>query len=709
MSSGKSVSSSASSSKPPPLDAPPQELRDVSPNRARALAALGIQRLGDLLEYLPRRYQYESAERTVADLVPEQIQTVRGRVIAVDCVLIRPRSRFEATIEDDAGNRLAAVWFNGAYLRSRIVPDQLIRMRGRVKFFRKRPQMVNPKWELIDESAPAIAQDNLRPIYSATARISSDAIASVVAANLDDAVAGLSEWFRPDLLERYQLLGRQQAYRWIHRPGALREAAMARRRLVWDELMLLQLGLGIAKRQRDAGAIAPVLKLDKLLDQRIRDRLGFVLTAAQDRAVWDVARDVGSGRPMNRLIQGDVGSGKTAVALYAMLLAVANGRQAALLAPTQVLAEQHLMTLTNLLAGSHVNVALYTGRTRQAQKRRLARDGSTPDLFGGDAQIAVGTQALLENDIAFANLGLVVVDEQHKLGVHQRAVLRGKGSSPHYLIMTATPIPRTLALSYFADFDLSVIDELPPGRQPIQTRWLRRTEAARAYEFIRKQVAAGRQAYVVLPQIDEGFADDGKSVRKEFQRLKTGDLSGLRLEMLHGQLQPDEKQYVMSRFRDGNVDVLVTTTVIEVGIDVPNATVILIDNAERFGLSQLHQLRGRVGRGRHASHCLLIADAATPQAQERLETMTRTSDGFEIAEMDLKLRGTGEFFGTRQHGLPELKIADLSEELPLLQKAREEALAILAVDPNLRRPPNQLLRRELIARFGTSLQLAQIG
>jgi ATP-dependent DNA helicase RecG len=478
----------------------------------------------------------------------------------------------------------------------------------------------------------------------------------------------------------------------------------ARRRLVYDELMLMQLGLGIGKKLRDGRLTAPVLRLDKTLDARIRRRFPFDLTNAQQNAIWQIVRDLQSGRPMNRLLQGDVGSGKTVVAVYAMLMAVANRMQSVMLAPTEVLAEQHYLTLTNLLRDSEVKVELYTGRTR-----RQSRGKNLAGLASGKIHIAVGTQALLQKDIEFANLGLVVVDEQHKLGVQQRAVLKGKGLAPHYLVMTATPIPRTLALSYFADFEVSSINELPPGRQPIQTRLARSNQSKAAYEFLRSQIAAGRQAYVVLPKIDDDGTNESKSVLKEFEHLSTGPLAGLRLAMLHGQMSTDEKQAVMLAFRQGQTDVLVATTVIEVGIDVPNATVMLIGDAERFGLSQLHQLRGRVGRGSEISHCLLMSDATSETAEARLKAMVDTTDGFEIAEMDLQLRGPGQFFGTRQHGLPEFKLADLSKEMELLQQAKEDAIEILQSDPNLRSKQHQHLKLALKSQIGDAFSLSQIG
>jgi ATP-dependent DNA helicase RecG len=679
-----------------------EDLEGVGPSRAKHLKALGVHNLGDLLEYFPRTYQFESSELPISRLVPEQIQTVRGTVSAVNYVP-RPRPRFEATI-DDGSEKLSLVWFNGAYLRQRIHPGVLIRVQGRVKYFRNIPQMSNPKWQLVDDETARIEEEKFRPIYPATAGLSSENIGKIVEANVDEALLGVEEWFEPAILEKRNVIGRRDAYRLIHRPANMGEAQKARRRLVYDELMLMQLGLGLSKRLRDGRLTAPILRVDKLLDERIRLRFPFRMTGAQEQATYEILKDLQGGRPMNRLLQGDVGSGKTAVALYAMLVAVANKMQSALLAPTEVLAEQHFLTLKNFLRDSSVAIELYTSRTKRQGRAKIQKS-----LADGKVHLAVGTQALIQEDVDFANLGLVVVDEQHKLGVRQRATLKSKGLQPHYLVMTATPIPRTLALSYFADFDVSVIDELPPGRQPIETRWIRPKDAVKAYEFVRKEVGAGRQAYVVVPQVEGDGLEDVKSVAKELKRLGDGPLRGLRLAPLHGQMSADEKQATMAAFRGREIDVLIATTVIEVGIDVPNATVMLIDNAERFGLSQLHQLRGRVGRGQHMSYCLLLSDATTENAEARLNAMTRTTDGFAIAEMDLQLRGPGQFFGTRQHGLPEFKMADLTQELALLQLAREDALGILERDPRLSAPVHHGLRAALLEQFGDTLPLAQVG
>jgi ATP-dependent DNA helicase RecG len=684
------------------LQKPIESLDGIAMARAKEFRRLGVSTLGDLLDYFPRDYQYEAEERTINQLVPGQLQTTRGEVVAVDYVTGRV-ARFEATLDDGTG-KLALAWFNSAFLRRQIHPGDLLQVQGTIKFFRNLPQMAQAKWQKITGTEEPITDSGFRAIYPASGRLSSDAIADIIFANLPAALGHVHEWFAPKLLDSHGLIDRRSAYLSIHQPKTLDDAQRARRRLVYDELMLMQLGLGIGKKLREGRLTAPVLRIDKTLDGRIRRRFPFALTNAQQNCIWQIVRDLQSGRPMNRLLQGDVGSGKTVVAVYAMLMAVANHLQSAMLAPTEVLAEQHYLTLTNLLKGSSVKVELFTARTRRQSRGKILEG-----LSNGTIHIAVGTQALLQKDLEFANLGLVVVDEQHKLGVQQRAVLKGKGLAPHYLVMTATPIPRTLALSYFADFEVSSIDELPPGRIPIRTRRVRSNQAAGAYRFIRDQIAAGRQAYIVLPKIDDDGTDESKSVTKEFEHLSTGPLAGLRLAVLHGQMSTDEKQAVMLAFRNRETDVLVATTVIEVGIDVPNATVMLIGDAERFGLSQLHQLRGRVGRGSEVSHCILLSDATSETAEARLNAMVQTTDGFEIAEMDLQLRGPGEFFGTRQHGLPEFKLADLSNEMELLQQAKEDALEILQRDPNLKLPEHRYLRLALKSQIGDAFGLAQIG
>jgi ATP-dependent DNA helicase RecG len=685
-----------------PLGKPVEELRGVGPARAVQFRRLGVNTLADLLNYFPRDYQHESEERPIGLLSEGQIGIARGEVTAVNYIAGRGRPRFEATLADEQ-DRLCLVFFNGAYLRQKVHPGLILRVRGPVRYFRGLPQMVNPKWESVGPAAPKIPDAKFRAVYPASEKLSSEIIERVVEANLPTALEAIRDWCPPPLLGKRKLVALRDAYRGIHQPPDRNVARIARRRLVYDELISMQLALGLSRRFIQPGA-APVMRIDKTLDRRIRARFPFELTAAQQNAVWQIVTDLQCGRPMKRLLQGDVGSGKTAVALYAMLVSVANKMQAALLAPTEVLAEQHFLLLSRLLRDSHVRVELVTSRTKQK-----SRDALAESIAAGQVHIAVGTQALLQTSIEFANLGLIVVDEQHRLGVMQRAYLAGKARSPHYLVMTATPIPRTLALSYFADFDLSTLDELPPGRQPIVTQWLRQSQAVEAYGIVRRQVAAGRQAYVVVPRIDDDDLVESKSVAKHLRNLSSGALAGLRLAALHGQMPTEQKQQTMAAFREGKIDALVATTMIEVGIDVPNATVMLIEGAERFGLSQLHQLRGRVGRGEHQSHCVLVADPITPGAAARLEAMVSTTSGFEIADMDLRLRGPGEFFGTRQHGLPEFKLAEVENEMELLRIAKQDADQLLSRDPGLIKRENAPIRDMLAKQFGQSLGLAAFG
>jgi ATP-dependent DNA helicase RecG len=701
----------ASRSDPAELKKCVEDLKEIGPARAKALHAVNVHTLGDLLEYFPRDYQYETEEKSLDQLRDGEISITRGEVTAVNYISGgHGKPRFEATLSQGP-HRLALVFFHGAYLRRQIHPGLLLRVRGTVQTFRNIPQIVNPKWEVVQETTERVADSRFRAIYPATSKITSETIERIIAVNLDEALASVEEYFSPALLRKRKVMSRAEAYRAIHQPKDRTQAIAARRRLVYDELMLMQIALLLSHRLTMSKISAPVMRIDQTLDKRIRARFPFTLTTAQQNAIWQIVADLKSGRPMKRLLQGDVGSGKTVVALYAMLVAVANKMQAALLAPTEVLAEQHFLTLRTLLKNSSVTIDLVTSRTRKLERESLASR-----ISEGQTNLAVGTQALLQEGVEFANLGVVIVDEQHRLGVRQRAALSSKGASPHYLVMTATPIPRTLALSYFADFDVSAIDELPPGRQPITTRWLRPSRATEAWQFIATEARAGRQAYIVLPKIDSDSddspydsPDDAKSVLGRLKTLASGPLKDLRLAPLHGQMSPDEKEKTMSDFRNKKIDALVATTVIEVGIDVPNATTIVIDGADRFGLAQLHQLRGRVGRGQHPSHCFLIADAATPGAEARLTTMLNTTSGFDIAEMDLKLRGPGEFFGTRQHGLPEFKLADLTSEFDLMQLAKQDAQEIADADPNLTEPNHNALKSALHAKFGQTLNVVKIG
>jgi len=698
----------------------------------RALSRLSIATVGDLLRHLPLRYEQEEAETPIAALAVETIGSARGLLVAVRWVprMGRRLGRFEARLKDDTG-LLQLTWFNASYLRDKLPPGDQIRVQGKVVHYRGGLQIVNPRWEILRDE-PAARSARLRPVYPATENLTSRMIERVVHRVLPRALSNIQDPLPGDLCQQRCLPALADAYRALPQPRDLRDIPSARDRLAYNELLLLELGIVLKRRHVRTNLAAPPLRTSPAIDAHIRARFPFSLTAAQERVVREIAADLSQAKPMNRLLQGDVGSGKTVVALYALLLAVADRRQGALMAPTELLAEQHFASISAMLAGSDVRIALLTGGRsaagspqRRAELARIAR---------GKADIVVGTQALLTDQVRFKSLAVVVVDEQHRFGVLQRAAFRqrmpatpaGDGGatkppSPHYLVMTATPIPRTLSLTVFGDLDVSVIDQLPPGRTPIQTRVVTPQQADRVYRYLARRVAAGEQAYVVVPTIDESGAESPaqlKNVRVHARLLQdkyfaplAGSSGGPRVGAVHGRMKRATRALVMERFRRGQIQVLVATTVIEVGVDVPNATVMVVEHAERFGLAQLHQLRGRIGRGAHGrpSLCVFIAEPQTPDAQQRLEAIAATTDGFQIAERDLAIRGMGDFFGTRQHGLPPLRVARIPQDMPLLSTARRDAEALIAAAPALAAPAHHLQRRALQAQYGRTFGLNDVA
>jgi ATP-dependent DNA helicase RecG len=519
--------------------------------------------------------------------------------------------------------------------------------------------------------------------------------------NLGDLVY---EFYDKDFLKKTNLITRKDAFEWIHLPPDEKRLAQAKRRLKYDELFLMQLGLALRRfRMKHFSAAKPCVCTDEI-DSRIRKRFPFLLTEDQNNCIGEIAADMAGSEPMNRLLQGDVGSGKTVVALYAALLAVANKRQAAIMAPTEILAGQHFLSIERYLKGSKVKRVLITGGLTGKKRTELLSE-----IKAGEVDIVVGTVALLEEDIEFQELGLVVIDEQHKFGVEQRARLR-KQTTPHCLVMTATPIPRTLAMTAFGDLDVSIIKHSPPGRGAVITRWVDRNDRAKAHEFIRQRLKAKKQAYFVYPRITAVEQDsDVKAATDEWKNLSQNVFPEFKVELLHGRMPSANKLQVMSDFRRGRIDVLVSTVVVEVGLDVPNATIMVVEEADRFGLAQLHQLRGRIGRGEAKSYCLLFGDTDSEVARGRIEVMTRSNDGFDIAEQDLRLRGPGEMFSTRQHGLPDLKIASIVGDYDLLTMARRNAFELVCRDPMLTQPEHANIRRALLAKFGDSLGLADVA
>jgi ATP-dependent DNA helicase RecG len=687
-----------------PLTQSAQAVKGVGPARFEQLQHLGLATVRDLLFYFPRAYEDLTDVRPIDNLSEGKPQTVQGEVVEIDGRYSAEGRPIVSVVLSDGGNTcLEGVWFNQSYMAGRFRYGQLVTFSGKPKWFRDHWQMATPRVGLLDGPAPA-GGPGVVPVYPLTEDLRAEQLRPVIRRAVEDFAAFVAEILPEELRHKRSLPGVHDALRDVHFPATLEEARLARRRFVYEEFVLLQLALALRRRDLRDRQRAPVLTVTDKIDARIRRLFPFRLTADQDKAVADLRRDLGSDRPMQRLLQADVGAGKTAVAVYALLAAVANKHQAALMAPTEVLARQHWHTLEAYLAKSRVRRLLLTGAlTGKARRTALEQ------LAAGEIDLVVGTQALVQEQVQFANLGLVVIDEQHKFGVNQRARIRKLGVDPHYLVMTATPIPRTVALTVFGDLDVTTIKQLPPGRQPVRTRWATEAQRARVYERLREELRQGRQGYVVCPLVEESAALDLKAASQTFAELQEGALRDFRVGLLHGRMDEAAKDELMQRFRAHGLDVLVSTVVIEVGVDVPNATFLIIEHAERFGLSQLHQLRGRVSRGVVAGQCYLFAGPAGEEARERLRLLVRTADGFALAEQDMRLRGLGEFFGTRQHGLGELRVGDLLADNDVLREARQDAIATVAADAGLRRPEHARLRAAVLERYGKTLELAEVG
>ncbi len=634
-----------------------------------------------------------------------------GRVLSTEIRKGGRRNRCVVTVEDGTG-LLQCVWFQGVqYISKRFQTGDRVALSGKVTFFQG-PQLIHPEYDRIsgaDEKDP-LHTGRIIPMYPSTdllGRIGLDSrgFRRIVREALDRYGDRIGETLPAFILESKSLMGLGEAIRHAHFPEDWPRLEQAERRIKYEELFLLQLFLALQRKQRglEQKGIAFLNVGDRT--RTLIDRLPFTLTKAQKRVLREIREDMKSDRSMNRLLQGDVGSGKTIVAVVAMLIAVENGYQACLMAPTEILAEQHYLTLYHWLEELGVRIALLKG-SQKAGSREEAVQG----LESGDIHMAVGTHALIQETIAFRNIGLVVIDEQHRFGVAQRAALRQKGNAPDVLVMTATPIPRTLALTLYGDLDVSVLDELPSGRRPVRTFWRKEESRKAVYQFIREEVARGRQAYVVYPLVEESEKIDLAAATEGYQELSERIFPDLRVALLHGRMKSEDKETVMSDFKQGTVQILVCTTVVEVGVDVPNASVMLLEHAERFGLTQLHQLRGRIGRGEYDSTCILLSQAhLTEDAVSRLKTMTATTDGFSIAEADLKMRGPGELCGTRQHGMLKFKMADLVTDGPLLEEARKDAFSLVESDPFLEKNEHLRIRNLVRRRFSEKTGLLEVG
>lgn len=681
--------------------------------QAQKLEILGVRNVGQLLTHLPHRHEWVRAQAGIAELEPGVICSAVGEITATKISGFGRKARFQAVLHDGDA-RLDLVFFNQSFLAKKIPVGTRLRVQGKPTKFGPGLQMANPQFTIIpfDDAPEQVEDDAYRPVYPATEGITSEQIWAIVKSVLEPAIALLEDHLSEAYRQEHALPSLQEAYRMMHAPEHEDEVKAARRRLAYDELLMLQLGVHMKRAHLRRTLTAPALARTPEIDERIRSRMPFELTPAQQRVVDEISKDVALTTPTNRLVQGDVGSGKTAVALDAMLLAIAHGHQAALMAPTEILAEQHYLSITEMLKGSSVRVELLTGSMPAAD-----RSASVSRIASGEVDLVIGTHALVSDSVAFHSLALAVIDEQHRFGVEQRAKLRVKGGkeheaeTPHVIVMTATPIPRTIGLTIFGDLDISTIDELPPGRSPVITKRVTREKRRTVYQWVNEKLKQGDQAFIVVPAIEPGSKGDGKvmDLRSLKKELEGGELHDVHLAALHGRLKRDTREHVMHRFRAGKIDALIATTVIEVGVDVPNATMMIIEDADRFGLAQLHQLRGRVGRGEKPGVCVLIGNPTTEDGIARLNAMVETTSGFVLAEKDLEIRGAGDVFGTRQSGAPPFRVADPMRDMELLQMARRDAAEWIAQSPTLERPEDALARRRLLKAHGQWLGLGDVG
>jgi ATP-dependent DNA helicase RecG len=713
-----------------PIDAVP----GIGKQDANAFRRLGLPTVGDLLYHFPHRYDDYSSQKQIGDLQVGAVETVVGEVTNVQ-LAGGPRLRVEVTISDETGV-LKAVFFGQPWLTKQLPPGKMIVLSGKVGSYGGFRQMASPTWEPhVSEGEDLVHTGRLVPVHPLTKGLHERNARKVIKLLVDAVGPRLPEYLPEAVRARAGLIGLGQAIAQIHYPASPEALAQARTRLGFDEFLFIQIGV-VQRKLLWQGELGYQLRHIAEVHADLQAQLPFALTGAQQRALAELFADMARPAPMARLLQGDVGSGKTVVAAASLLQAIANGFQAALMAPTEILAEQHYKGLKKLLGkvrvpraaqqeaageswrdrmspeeaaqlaeikallgmtaeddmdGQGVRVALLTGSLGVKERRRVLEG-----IAKGEVDLVVGTHALITESVQYHSLGLAVVDEQHRFGVEQRQRLRDKGFNPHLLVMTATPIPRTLTMTIYGDLDTSVLDELPPGRQVIRTRWITRSKRDQAYRHMRKEIEKGRQCFVICPLVEESEKIDLPSAEEMYEKLQSEIFPDLRVALLHGKMLPREKDQIMVAFRDHVYDILVATSVIEVGIDIPNASTIVIEGAERFGLSQLHQFRGRVGRGQHQSFCILISDKENETTKQRLEAMEQTTDGFKLAEIDLQLRGPGEFFGTRQSGTPDLKVAQLADTR-LLHAARREAEEILRDDPRLERPEHALLRKKIEA------------
>ncbi|KXZ39613.1 ATP-dependent DNA helicase RecG [Alkalithermobacter thermoalcaliphilus JW-YL-7 = DSM 7308] len=674
------------------INTPIQYIKGIGPKRAKKFNSLGIYTLYDCIYYFPRQYEDKSRFKKINEVENEEKISISGVIIGFESRKVKENINISKIKVKDNTGIIDLVFFNQSYILGKFnVKDEIVAY-GKIKIEFGTRQMISPQIELKDKENSI---GNITPIYSLKNSITNNEVSNLIKLALDN-IDHIQEYLPENVINENKLCSIDFAIRNIHFPQNRNSLKIALYRLVFEEFLILQLGLFYLKSGSLNKNGISIRKSPKLYD--IINNLPFSLTKAQMNALEDILNDMESKTVMNRLVQGDVGSGKTVVALLALANCALNGYQGAMMAPTEILAEQHFNSLNEILSKFGIKVDLLVGSLTKKEKEDVLNK-----IENGYIDILVGTHALIEENVKFKNLALVITDEQHRFGVTQRNKLSTKGENPDVLVMTATPIPRTLALILYGDLDVSIIDELPPGRQKIDTFAVPKEKRDIAYGFVKKQVKLGRQVYIVCPLVEESEAIQAKAATELLVELKENYFSNLRLGLLHGKMKPSEKDEVMKQFKNGDIDILVSTTVVEVGVNVPNATLMIVEDAERFGLAQLHQLRGRVGRGEHKSYCILIYGSKTEIALQRMKIMEQTTDGFKISEQDLKLRGPGEFFGTRQHGIPELKIANIFKHMDILKKAQKQSRLIIMEDPNLTFEKNKKLKQYILNKFKDKL------
>lgn len=670
-----------------------QYIKGVGPKKAYLLRRLNINTVEEMVWHVPRDYEDRGNIKRIGNLQLGEKTTFYGCVYG-EIKTSKPRKNLSITkflVKDESGC-IEVVFFNKAYLKNILKSNQKVMINGEIKKNFKGFQVVNPIFDKVD-SANEYDKQGIFPIYALTEGLSQNEIISLQKRSLEIAHKSMEEYLPEEIISKHKLCNIKFALQNIHFPSSVKALKIAKYRLVFEEFLFLQLGLLYTKKSVMNEKKGIVLKNNYGINEFI-EKLPFKLTNAQEKVFKEISYDLEKDTPMNRLVQGDVGSGKTIIAIIALLKSFVNGYQGAFMAPTEILAEQHYLSLTELLEPMGVKIELLVGSLSKSKKENVLNK-----IESGEINIVVGTHALIQENVNFRNLALVITDEQHRFGVRQRQILSDKGQNPHVLVMSATPIPRTLALILYGDLDISVIDSLPPGRKAIKTYSRNSNKRQDIYNFVKKELEKGRQAYVVCPLVEESESIEARSATDIANELSCDLLQDYKVGLLHGKMIPKEKEEIMKNFKAGNIDVIVSTTVIEVGVNVPNSTIMIIENAERFGLAQLHQLRGRVGRGNYQSYCILVNNSKTEVAKERMNIMEKTTDGFLISEKDLELRGPGEFFGTRQHGLPELKVANLFKHMKVLKTVQKEIKEIISKDPNLTLNEYPLLKNKLNQKF----------